>query len=107
MKGKVIDKVRINGRTYDIRTAKYIYSTMRGYGMDADYLKVILYRKRNGEFFFYKDGGPLSECGIETAFGTFMSGSKVEPITPEVAEAWLKANATADLYERLFAELFE
>lgn len=106
MKGKVLDKVRINGRTYDIRTAEYIYATLRGYEMDADYLKVILYRKRNGEFFFYKEGGSLSEYGIKTTDGTFLSGSKVEPTTQEAAEAWLKANADADFYEQNFAELF-
>lgn len=85
----------INGKKYDTDTARVICMFDNCENGVFSYTK-ILYRKKTGEFFYYKEGGPMS-----------IDGSEIEPISLEEAKGFIERNGDADVYEREFGEVEE
>jgi len=54
----------IDGKKYDIETAMLIGTTEKGCNCtDYHYTSEVLYQKKNGEFFLFGEGDPLSIYG--------------------------------------------
>ena len=94
----------ISGKRYDTETAQKVahYSNglgrrdFRGYDED-------LYRTKNGNWFLYGDGGPMTKyarpCGNMTSGGT-----DIIPLTAADAQLWLEEKGFNEEVERYFAE---
>ena len=73
---------------------------------DFNYYEETLYRKRNGEFFTYGFGGPLTKyakhCGNET-----FSGAKIIPLSIEEAKEWVELYLEGEKYIEIFGDVEE
>lgn len=98
----------INGRKYDTDTAKFLVSESNGLGYrDFGYCEETLYRKKNGEFFLYGEGGPMTKYAQRVDMNTWSGGCKITPLTEEEAKRWTEQRASVDAYEKIFGEVEE
>lgn len=97
----------INGKKYDTDTAKLIGSYSNGELYSSfGYLEKSLYKKKTGEYFLYKTGGPLSEMAIY--IGNEISGSStIIPFSNDYARRFAEKYLTVDEYEKEFGEVEE
>ena len=95
----------INGRKYDTETATEIACDKAYPISDGRHYDETLYRKRNGEFFLYGHGGPLSRYSRSVS-GSDMwcGGSKVIPLSDEEARSWVESICSYNTYCELFGE---
>ena len=96
----------INGRKYDTETAVYIGKYSEYLPGDFHYYEEKLYRKRNGEFFLYGEGGPASKYR-DYIGRMYISGSAIVPVTEEEAKQWAECALEVGDYEELFGEVEE
>lgn len=98
----------INGRKYDTETAKYLGGWCNGLSCsDFSYCSEDLYRKKNGEFFLYGDGGAQSRYSKMYEDGSIGGGYGIIPLTLERAKRWAESKLTCDKYEEIFGEVDE
>ena len=92
----------INGRTYDTATATEIGGN--GYSTPNDFRHYYerLYRKRNGEYFLYGEGGPLSKYSESVGTNETSGGETIIPMTYAEARDWVEDNLDADDYIKEF-----
>ena len=88
----------INGKKYDTETAAYICGYVFGTYNDLFYNEENLYRKKNGEFFFYGYGGPGTSYKCEEI---------IEPFTESEAKNFIEKYGDVETYEELFGEVEE
>lgn len=117
-------EVRIDGKRYNINTAKLIATWDNDLPyMDFCYLKETLYRKRTGEFFLYGEyrertgasflygeyrkrtgefflygeGGARAKYGrVDEDGRSYIVSEKIIPLTDAEAKTWLKAYEEGD-----------
>ena len=98
----------INGRKYDTDTAKCVGSWDNGYGCnDFKYVKEDLYRKKNGEFFLYGEGGPTTKYREPEGQHGWTGGSRITPLSVDRAHDWAEKHLDADEYESIFGKVDE
>ena len=96
----------INGKQYDTEKAKMMGEWANTWNIrDFSYISETLYKKRNGEFFLYGEGGPNTKYATSLPDGFWSSGSKIIPITWDHAKEWAEKHLTADEYEAIFGEI--
>lgn len=94
----------INGKLYNTETSELIDDYSNGLS-SRDFRNITenLYRKKNGEFFLYGYGGPMTkyceQCGDMCG-----SGEKIIPITEDEAKEWLETYSTAEIYIKVFGQ---
>lgn len=93
----------INGRLYNTDTAKELATYDYGSPADFSHFTETLYRKRNGEYFIYGEGGPASRYA-QRAYGddAFIGGEKIVPMKLEAARKWGERALDGDEYEKIF-----
>ena len=97
----------INGRLYDTDTAKELAAIDNGYGAgNAFYSKTALFQKKNGEYFIYGEGGPMSEYGDSVGYNRTW-GCRFEPVDEFDAQKWVEKNCDGDTYIDLFGDVDE
>ena len=80
----------INGRLYNTETAELIASHDNGYfANDFHYCSEDLYRKKNGEFFLYGEGGGLSKYAEPYGNG-WGYGEIITPLSVDEAKKWME-----------------
>ena len=94
----------IDGRMYNTETATELGDFWNGLGAsDFNSLSETLYRKKNGEFFLYGEGGAMSK--YSQLFGNeSCGGEEIIPLTEEQAKHWAEKNLDADKYIEIFGE---
>ena len=103
MKRKIID-----GKMYDTTTAKAVGSySNTPYLTDFEYYRETLYRKRNGEFFLYGEGGPSSPYAEEVGTREWGYGERIIPMPEDDAKYWAEVHLTADEYVAIFGQVEE
>ena len=92
----------INGRAYETATATEIGGN--GYSTPNDFRHYYerLYKKRNGEYFLYGEGGPLSKYAVSVGTNETSGGETIIPMTYAEARDWAEANLDADDYIAAF-----
>lgn len=94
----------INGRKYDTETAEHLSAISRGDGFTS--VDESLYRKRNGEYFLYASGGPMTKYGVHEGNNIY-GGSSIIPMDELAARKWAEKNLDGDEYEAIFGEVEE
>lgn len=98
----------INGRSYDTETAREVASWGNAGGWnDFGHLEETLYQKKNGEFFLFGEGGPMTKYAVSTGQNTWSGGSKIIPLSYNSAREWAEEKLSADEYESIFGEIAE
>lgn len=97
----------IDGKLYNTETAKLIGEYDNGYPQnDFSYYSEALYRKRNGEFFLYVDGGALSDCAHYSG-GSWSGGADIVPLNESKAIKWCEKHLDVEKYIEIFGEVEE
>lgn len=94
----------INGKLYNTETATELGDFWNGLSTsDFRNLSETLYRKKNGEFFLYGQGGAMTEYSQPVGDMTG-GGEKIIPFTEEQARNWAEKRLDADEYIEIFGE---
>lgn len=94
----------IGGKRYDTEKAKASGYWDNGLEYrDFAYYGETLYVKRTGEFFIYREGGPMSVMSQPEGTG-FRGGEGILPLTYDEAKAWAEEKLDANGYSELFGE---
>jgi hypothetical protein len=98
----------INGRKYDTDTACMVgeWENM-AYVSDFAYCHEILFRKRNGEYFLYGEGGAASKYAESVGQNQWSGGERIIPLDYDHAREWAEKHLDADEYETEFGEVSE
>lgn len=98
----------IKGKMYNTETATLVGSYDNG-GTPRDFTHFSedLYRKSNGEYFLYGEGGPLSKYSVPYGSNGSSGSERITPFTPEEAMNWAEAHLSADEYIAEFGEVPE
>ena len=97
----------INNRRYDTETAELLGSDSYSNPRDFNHWTEKLYRKRNGEYFLYGEGGPMSRYAERTGINEWDGGEKIMPLTADAARKWAEEHLDADDYEKIFGVVEE
>lgn len=98
----------INGKKYDTATARLVGKWLYGNGKRDFYLRhEKLFCKKNGEYFLYAKGGPLSVYRTYSGSNSWGGGEVVIPYTLREAQKWAMEHMDGDAYEAEFGEVDE
>ena len=98
----------INGRKYDTETAQELghYSNYGSWN-DFNHFEETLYQKRNGEFFLFGEGGPMTSYRVPEGQNGWTGGRQIIPISEDKARKWAEKYLEVDEYESVFGEVSE
>ena len=97
----------INNRMYNTETAKCVGEWDNGHlPNDFEYCSEELYQKKNGEFFLYGDGGPMSRYSVRSG-NNWGGGEKIIPLSYEESQEWAEKYLDGEAYEKIFGEISE
>lgn len=85
-------RIIIDGRAYDTDKAVLIGFSQKKPNNELQYIKETMYRKKNGEFFLYCEGGAESMYNSINKYGEKISGEYIIPLSFEKAQEWLHNN---------------
>lgn len=98
----------IDGKVYNTETATCVGGCSNGYYCnDFKYESEELYQKKNGEFFLYGEGGPLSSYAVSTGNNSWSGSREINPMTSKEAYDWAMENLTANEFEEIFGTISE
>ena len=98
----------INGRKYDTDTAQELgYYSNYGSWNDSNHFEETLFRKKNGEFFLYGEGGPTTKYREPEGQNGWTGGSRITPLSVDRARDWAEKHLDADEYESIFGKVDE
>ena len=94
----------IDGKMYNTETATELGEFWNGLSTnDFSNLSETLYRKKNGEFFLYGQGGAMTEYS-QPVGDMAGGGEKIIPFTKEQARNWAEERLGTDEYIKIFGE---
>lgn len=98
----------INGKVYDTETAKRVglWENMHD-TRDFSYCSEELYRKKNGEYFLFGEGGPMTKYAKASGTNSWAWGERIMPMSYLEAAAWAEEHLDGDKYEEIFGEVQE
>lgn len=98
----------IDGKVYNTETAACVGEWSNEYYCNNfKYASEELYKKKNGEFFLYGEGGPISIYAVSTGNSSWSGGSKINPLTPKEAYSWAMEKLSASKFEEIFGTITE
>ena len=98
----------IKGKMYDTETATEVGSfSNAGSFRDFTHMEETLYRKRNGEFFLFGEGGPMTKYAVTIGQNSWSGGSRITPLTENQAREWAEECLNVDEYISLFGDVDE
>lgn len=76
----------VNGKLYNTETAELVSEWDNGCnGGDFHRYSEELYRTKKGNWFIYKDGGPMSCMSVPSGSNNWTGSEDIEPLQPEEA----------------------
>lgn len=98
----------IDGKVYNTETATCIGEWANEYYRnDFKWESEELYKKKNGEFFLYGEGGPMSSYAESTGNRSWSEGSSISPLTSKEAYNWAMEKLSANEFEEIFGAMSE
>ena len=92
----------INRKRYDTDTATLMGSDSYSNSRDFNHWTEELYRKSNGEYFLYGEGGPLTKYARTVGQNEWTGGEKIMPLSVEAAKKWAEEHLSGEEYEAIF-----
>lgn len=92
----------INNRRYNTATATSLGIDGGGDGFRE--WREELFRKRNGEFFLYGQGGPMTKYAHQAGGNCWCEGEKITPLAPEEARQWAEEHLDTEEYMEIFGD---
>lgn len=99
-------KAIINGRLYNTETALLLGRCISAQAGVLQSCWEEFYRKKNGEYFVYGEGGPFSKYG-HFFDGEWHEGGAITVLSEAEAREWAEQNLDADGYISIFGEVEE
>ena len=97
----------INGKKYDVETARLVDRWTYGNPSDFYYQDEMLLCKTAGEYFLYAQGEPLSDYRTYSSPTSWGGGEDIVPFTLYQAKCWAMEHMDGDAYEAEFGEVEE
>jgi len=98
----------INGHKFDTNTAKALGSWSNSSDYNSlDYVGETLYKTKNGLYFVYGEGGPMSSYSHQIDSNNWSGGEAINPVSEDYAKQWAEEKLTGDEYEEIFGEVDE
>ena len=94
----------INKKMYSTESAECVGSDSYSSQRDFHHWTEELYKKSNGEFFLYGEGGPLSKYCKQVGLNSWSDGWNIIPMTENEARSWAEKHLDADDYIEIFGE---
>lgn len=95
----------ISRKVYDTETAGHISSVANEYPVnDFSWVEESLYKKRNGEYFLYGQGGARTRYAVSSGGNSWEGGAAILPLSFDEARTWAEENLEADEYIAEFGE---
>lgn len=92
----------INNRMYNTKTAVYLGRRLSNDGDWMHRCREELYRKTNGEYFLYGEGGPATAYAEEDGDNSWSAGTGIRPLSESEAHEWAEENLSTDEYIAAF-----
>lgn len=89
------------GKVYDTTTAKKIAYFDNG-ELGFTKCEETLYRKKNGEYFLFGDGGAMTRYATHRGDNNWSGGTDIIPLTIQEAATWGERHMTPDAYDAEF-----
>ena len=89
-------------KRYNTETSTLLAISKHGETSDPSHYTEKLYRKRNGEFFLYGEGGATSKYAEKTSQNKWQSGKQIIPLSVDIAREWAKKHMESKKYEEVF-----
>lgn len=96
----------IDGKMYDTETAELLGAFTKNVGT-FNYVHEELYRTKNGRFFVFGSGGPLSRWAQADGSNSWSGGSGLQALSVDYAKQWAGRHMDPDEYELLFGKVEE
>lgn len=98
----------INNKSYDTETAEKLGDWNNGMPWNNwDVCSETLYRKRNGEFFLFGEGGANTRYAQRCPLGGWADGWEIMPMTYQAAQQWAEKRLAPEEYESIFGEILD
>lgn len=97
----------IAGKLYSTETAERLSAWQYSFPSDFRYCREELFRKKNGEFFIYGEGGGMSKYRTSTGDGWTGGGEDIIKLPEPEARLWAEKHLDADEYISIFGEVEE
>lgn len=98
----------INGKLYNTETAIEIGVWSNGHNYsDFQWCEETLYKTKNGKYFIFGEGGPLSPYTETCGNNNWCGSSEITPLTDVEAASWAEKNLTADEFIEAFGNVEE
>ena len=97
----------IAGRKYNTETARCVGIYEAGIGDRLYGFSEGLYRKRNGEYFLYGEGGPGSKYSKTIGCSEWSGTKEIIPMDYGEAKEWAEKHLDPDEYEAEFGDVSE
>ena len=95
-------KKYFNGQKYDTGDARCIGWMEWCNPGDLYYEAETLYRRKEGDYFLYGEGGPASKYATRIDYNTTGWGEAIIPLTGKEAREWAEQHLDGDDYEKEF-----
>lgn len=94
----------INGKLYNTETATCVGFGQYSEPKDYEYWREELYRKKNGEYFLYGEGGPYSRYSRTVGLAEWSSGKTIRLMDVSEAKKWAEMYLDGEAYIAEFGE---
>lgn len=97
----------IKGKMYDTDTARCVGTYYSGTPGNFETFMEEVYCKKTGEYFFYGEGGPMSEYAVQISTNSTSGGAVIRPLSCEEARKWCEQYLSAEDYIAEFGDVSE
>lgn len=94
----------IDGRLFSTEKAICVGAYQYSYHGDFNYWREELYRKKNGEYFLYGEGGPNTGYSRSVGPNEWSGGESIVRMDVDKAKEWAEEYLDADTYIAEFGE---
>ena len=84
----------VDGKKYNTKTATEVFERSNCDDVtNFRYRQKTLYRTKNGAWFIYHQGGPMTDMAVSTPDNTIEGSSNIEPVSDDDAFGFLQAHS--------------
>jgi hypothetical protein len=97
----------IDGKRYNTETAELIFKWTNGMVGSFKYREKELYRTKNGNWFLYHYGGPMTDMAIPTGLNEWSGSEDIEPVDENEVFDFLQKYNGYEALEKYFPDMIQ